>query len=99
MNINSNTNINAKQLYTTLQNNSVFIKKQNSDDVAKVKLELDYSTFMQLQELLSDLSPKNPKTLYDACMEYQAIGDMDFDVPEFKDLPPDVSELETLFDD
>lgn len=32
-------------------------------------------------------------------MEYKAIGDMDFDIPEFKDLPPDFSELETLFDD
>lgn len=102
MNLNPNININAGRLYTALQDNSVFIKKQNSNDVAKVTLELDYSTFMQLQELLSDLSPKNPttsKTLYDACMEYQAIGDMDFDIPEFKDLPPDVSELETLFDD
>ena len=49
MNLNPNININAGRLYTALQNNSVFIKKQNSDDVTKVALELDYSTFVQLQ--------------------------------------------------
>ncbi|OPH40203.1 hypothetical protein [Moraxella equi] len=102
MNLNPNININAGRLYTALQDNSVFVKNKTDDDIIKVALELDYSTFVQLQELLSDLSPKKPtkpKTLYDVCMEYKAIGDMDFDIPEFKDLPTDFSELETLFDD
>ncbi|WFF38277.1 hypothetical protein LU290_08435 [Moraxella nasibovis] len=99
MNINPNINANAGRLYTALQDNSIFIKNQHNDIE---KVQLDYSTFVQLKELLSVLLPKEPtksKTLYDACMEYKAIGDMDFDIPEFKELPPDLNNLETLFDD
>lgn len=59
MNLNPNININAGRLYTALQDNSVFVKNKTDDDIIKVALELDYSTFVQLQELLSDLSPKN----------------------------------------
>lgn len=70
----------AERLFTALQDNTVFVKAQNSDDIAKV--ELDYQTFVQLQELLSlisDNTVKNPKTLYDACVEYKSFGDADFD--------------------
>lgn len=56
MNLNPNININAGRLYTALQDNSVFIKNKNGDDI--VKIELDYQTFLQLQEFLFALSHK-----------------------------------------
>lgn len=56
MNINPNINANAGRLYTALQDNSVFIKNKNGDDI--VKIELDYQTFLQLQEFLLALSHK-----------------------------------------
>lgn len=59
MNLNPAININAERLFTALQDNTVFVKAQNSDDIAKV--ELDYQTFVQLQELLSHLSHKDIK--------------------------------------
>lgn len=105
MNLNPAININAERLFTALQDNTVFVKAQNSDDIAKV--ELDYQTFVQLQELLSSISDntvKNQKTLYEACMEYTSFGDADFDDIDFdsirKNQPlENMSELEHLFDD
>lgn len=108
MNLNPNINISAGRLYTALQNNSVFVKKQNSDDVAKVTLELDYSTFVQLQELLSDLSPKEPqkesefRSLADTFRNLKNADKMDFDIDfdnKFYHQKADFSDLETLFDD
>lgn len=83
MSTNPNVNINAGRLYTALQNNSVFIKNQHNDIE---KVQLDYSTFVQLKELLSVLLPKEPtkpRTLYDACMQNNDFGDDDFDDIDF----------------
>ncbi|STZ62778.1 Uncharacterised protein [Moraxella lacunata] len=77
----------ANHLFELAKSNPVHIENQNSHFVL-----LDF-------EFFNALVNKKPKTLYDVCMEYKAIGDMDFDIPEFKDLPPDFSELETLFND